>query len=70
LDWYANDILTEDPELKVIVMGHTHESTKDNEYGNDGCWCMSGVFGHAHTDPTYVEIDGENTKVVTWRQEG
>jgi hypothetical protein len=66
LDWYANDLLSEDPSLKVVVMGHTHASVSDGQYDNDGCWCIPEALGHGDADPTYTQIVGNSAMSIIW----
>jgi UDP-2,3-diacylglucosamine pyrophosphatase LpxH len=67
LGWYAEDLVSANPERNVVVMGHTHASVSGNPYDNDGCWCKAGSLGHGDANPTYVEIEGDEAKVVPWR---
>lgn len=67
LNWYANDLFFANPTLKVVVMGHTHASTSDGHYDNDGCWCMPAALGHGDDNPTYIEIVGDEATVITWK---
>jgi UDP-2,3-diacylglucosamine pyrophosphatase LpxH len=66
LDWYANDLVSANAALKVVVMGHTHASTSDGRYDNDGCWCMPAALGHGDGNPTLIEIVGDEATVITW----
>jgi hypothetical protein len=66
LNWHAKEILENDSQLKVVVMGHTHAWVSDSPYDNDGCWCDSSVFGHAQAAPTYVDIVGDNAVPKVW----
>ena len=67
LDWYAEKMLSSGTPPHILAMGHTHNSEKDGEYKNDGCWCNSVSFGHPHQTPTYVEIVGDVATLRYWK---
>ncbi len=67
LDWYAKCVLVVNPEVKIVVMGHTHASVSDSLYDNDGCWCDSSVLGNNAADPTYVEIVDDVATTKVWK---
>jgi UDP-2,3-diacylglucosamine pyrophosphatase LpxH len=66
LNWYAKKLRSENPELKVVVMGHTHHALSMGRYDNDGCWCIPGSLGHGDGTPHYVEIVGNTVKLFPW----
>jgi hypothetical protein len=71
LNWYAKKLRSENPALKVVLMGHTHHAESDadpeGEYINDGCWCIPSALGHGDSTPSYVEIIGDSATLFPWK---
>ncbi len=69
LKWYASQLF-ENPEIHLVVLGHTHER-KDTEeelnYANPACFCADTQNQH-NGNPFYVEIDGDNAAVRPWNE--
>lgn len=65
LDWYAKKLLSNKPK-PVIAMGHTHHAKSEDEYDNDGCWCIPSSLGHGDKTPYYIEIVGNTTTLKPW----
>lgn len=68
----ADDIVLDDPSVKVVVMGHTHdlERTKitaleggDRWYANTGCWQKSLSVKKAKQDWVWSKLDLDNTSM-------
>jgi UDP-2,3-diacylglucosamine pyrophosphatase LpxH len=66
LNWYAKKLLSENTTRRVVVMGHTHNSVSQSEYKNDGCWCIPSALGHSDARPSYVRIEGNTAKLISW----
>jgi len=67
LDWYANKLFSENPALKVVVMGHTHFAKTVGGYYNDGCWCVPSTLGQGKATPSYVQIVGGSPTLIYWK---
>jgi len=70
LNWHAQKLLSGGAAPQVVLMGHTHHALSKDEYENDGCWCLSSSWGQADATPSYVEIIGDKSTLVFWRQPG